>query len=97
MSYAWDIFCPECCAALESNMGEDKSDEEIEEEVQETCRGKIFLCNSCKGTKFLEGSQYRPWGFVLWYRVKSYYDFDNDKIVTEREAKESGKEIILGG
>lgn len=46
MSYAWDMFCPECSAALVGNMGEG-GDAEIEAD-QKKYSGMAVFCTTCE-------------------------------------------------
>lgn len=45
MSYAWDMFCPQCSAALVGGMGE--TDEQMEAEQKEY-EGSAIHCSTCE-------------------------------------------------
>jgi hypothetical protein len=61
MSYAWDMFCPQCSAALVGGMGE--TDEQMEAE-QKSYEGKLIYCDSCNlYTDFITGDEADPKGY----------------------------------
>ena len=44
MSWAWDMFCPKCCATLVGGMGSGDKEAEVSQAEYD---GSIIYCNNC--------------------------------------------------